>query len=1248
MLVKALVLSLWINAVSSTTCVSSSSSASHVSRVRRPKGYDGNETIFVIDCDRGECCLESWRGVVIEATTTTALRVVHRLRRGALEIRYPTGDGWTVDGIEVGSEQTIRVFDGAQVQIYDGLTKIMDQVVVPEFQGTLILDEGSLARSREGLTTTVALGDHGGLLAQGRAAVGLMMRWHRWPTRKSLRQDIDRGVVSIQVRGSPRETDLLRWWLRAELGLDNITVTSSSDQGSIFDTLHLDRATRNPTRGALVALWDMIPDYLGLINATVTDAETKTRTGVLTTMTNRFDVGVVGKTKTGKSTLFNALLGLPLSPVDETIATGTTLKISRAPSCDAGGAPTFAMTVVVLDHAPAILGSELSKCTAYEDHLNERQAQLNSGNPECYASEDDVAVCENDISRLQEVLTTCRDATAKLKRIMDDTLEDSRRRRRRRTERTRDFEKFQADLSEVTDSRGGTNLIPKIVDTIDVAVCGVPILDYITLYDTPGMSDPTADRFENTKTTLPALDGWLHLVDASADDRDDLCEELEAMRLWVPADARHVMILNKVNLVGGSPTQLDRVLRDKRTTVCRQQTCGAADNDCGVVPGLNVQALSQFISKDAYSQYLKDDYYQYLKSHVVPPFPDDRDDHQPTHAKRRWWWGFSSSGTVAPREDHSLLRAAWLKLVSKNDTLLRDVVLDSSGLPAATRLLTNRVAESLEARDREAGAKLSGVLNDRAKAIEEKLDNIRRVVKKATGTDVAGMDEDVLAKVELEAQKQIPRLERDIHDVSVWRAVVSHAYDDGYKDATTSAVKKAATELRDRLSLMFVDKLLSPDDFRAAVVRRIKKQIFPWFGTFIVPLERWIEQPLVAVSSEVTTTMIRDYFDAIKASLDEKCGQFRLSNGGGTLECDAVPLQLVTNDVVAEALKHVRHITRAPLRSTRHDLIWRRESPTTKVSASSVEVSCGFFQPMTTCANRVADIVIASWAAPRSNLLRSYLVKWSDDLEQHLATTLSNLVNDPSRVNAYIEAKKADLTLFRNVKNISDTYTANVHKQSTLANFTKCISNVMSHDLSCVDDLKARVKPPPSPSPPGEDSIEFSSGRRRSFFFFYLKVLLWGLVSCLVCASVTFIMRDLIPALVDGFLDLRHGAPQPDAEDSDDDLMHRPLNEAMFNDLDLDEKIRTLRVSNTVSWRDDRSTPETTNDGVAVPFSTESHLLLTPSEKALFIKNLQLRAEILRGPTPSPPDQEEDAPSEADDSSTNSDAFVPVSSSSEP
>ena len=195
------------------------------------------------------------------------------------------------------------------------------------------------------------------LLAQARAAVWMTMdavgiihsdaegSW--W---EQLRDKLESRELRFTLRGvDRRELAVVAWWLDHELDLDEdaeervyrIELLEGDWDTSIFDTLHFDELHADPSVRALWQAWSSLPAVLdelegdrrlGIgwsVGAREDEREQRDRSRRRFAEPQKLKLGIFGLTKVGKSTLFNSIVGFPVSPEDVDICTGTTLKATR-------------------------------------------------------------------------------------------------------------------------------------------------------------------------------------------------------------------------------------------------------------------------------------------------------------------------------------------------------------------------------------------------------------------------------------------------------------------------------------------------------------------------------------------------------------------------------------------------------------------------------------------------------------------------------------------------------------------------------------------------------------------------------------------------------------------------------------------------------------------------------------------------------------------------------------------------------
>ena len=99
---------------------------------------------------------------------------------------------------------------------------------------------------------------------------------------------------------------------------------------------------------------------------------------------------------------------------------------------------------------------------------------------------------------------------------------------------------------------------PRIVSHVEIVegVTAQPhFLDFVELWDTPGMSDPTIDRIGeagDTASMIFGLDAWLYLHKAEEGPTADLVDHLKGrVARYVNPESTHVVTLNKINFVRG-------------------------------------------------------------------------------------------------------------------------------------------------------------------------------------------------------------------------------------------------------------------------------------------------------------------------------------------------------------------------------------------------------------------------------------------------------------------------------------------------------------------------------------------------------------------------------------------------------------------------------------------------------------------------------------------------------------------------
>ena len=127
-------------------------------------------------------------------------------------------------------------------------------------------------------------------------------------------------------------------------------------------------------------------------------------------------------------------------------------------------------------------------------------------------------------------------------------------------------EQIERYVSASNGNNAVPNAVPNFVDKVVISIRH-PLLEHITLVDTPGLGDPDGKRAEVTSRALQSLDGWIFLLKTDKANEHVL---RDLKRLSVDRSqsqmARLLAFSMVNNLVVPTGMGIDRALAERRAT----------------------------------------------------------------------------------------------------------------------------------------------------------------------------------------------------------------------------------------------------------------------------------------------------------------------------------------------------------------------------------------------------------------------------------------------------------------------------------------------------------------------------------------------------------------------------------------------------------------------------------------------------------------------------------------------------------
>ena len=530
---------------------------------------------------------------------------------------------------------------------------------------------------------------------------------------------MESGDLQIRLTGEAREIAVAEFYIENELDVDSgIILESEDNREPIYETYgfaaDLDPLNRLAEfRTEFQEMGEQL-HYIEKLNKRIElDGEKVKKDG--------FEIGILGQTGAGKSTFINGLLGRRIMSVGDEVCTGTSIRIGYAESPAEEGIEVDFFPIKKLEQERDKVQEQLRRV---KEGRNDRVAGYADGSANSQKGQERAHSSSNRYQRDAEILKL-EEALEKFDRYEGCFARSDTR------YSLESLEKFVSVANE--------NYLPKFVASVDMKLAH-PLLEYITLVDTPGLRDPDVDRRRRSLDTVAELDGWIYLVEAERKRNQTVVEDLREIRNQ--ANNEHgIIVLSKSDAATSSSETsglLDNQVEAKRKfygqhTEHRISHCSAR--------GPEQVALAESCDEPSVKQkrlvrLMNEPYGFPFIRRRVPMITDDI---------------FADDALKTGFKDE-LRRAA----TKGNSRLLADIMVESSGLIAVVRQIARLLNETILSAEFQKGrGHLKEVTQKRLKWLDKKFDHIETQIEKSNTRQE--MEEELEAdKVELkEARRRV-------------------------------------------------------------------------------------------------------------------------------------------------------------------------------------------------------------------------------------------------------------------------------------------------------------------------------------------------------------------------------------------------------------------------------------------------------------------------------------------------------------